>query len=67
MMSMHVSGALLALALVAADRAVTLAPDNVVYRNNRVVLLIQLGRQDEAAQEWEKVLALDPSMKAREK
>lgn len=55
------------LALVAVDRAIALAPENVVYRNNRVVLLIQLERHDEARLEWEKVLDLDPSMKAREK
>ena len=46
----------------AADQAVALAPDNVVYRNNRVVLLTRLGRDDEARAEWEKVLALDPSL-----
>ena len=46
----------------AADQAVALAPENVVYRNNRVVLLTRLGRDDEAREEWEKVLALDPSL-----
>ncbi len=49
--------------LAAADRAVALAPENAVYRNNRVVLLLKLGRRDEAAAEWERVLELDPSLK----
>lgn len=48
--------------LAAADRAVALAPDNPVFRNNRVVLLLKLGRQDEAAAEWRRVVALDPSL-----
>ncbi len=49
-------------ALRAADRAVALAPDNVVYRNNRVVLLTRLGRDQEARREWKRVLELDPSL-----
>jgi len=47
--------------LLAVDHAIALAPDNVVYRNNRVVLLTRLGRDNDARAEWEKVLALDPS------
>ncbi len=49
-------------ALAAADRALALAPENVVYRNNRVVLLLRLGREAEAHDEWQKVLELDPSL-----
>lgn len=45
----------------AVDQAIKLAPDDVVYRNNRVVLLTRLGRDGAARAEWEKVLALDPS------
>jgi len=55
------------LALAAVDRAITLAPDNVVYRNNRVVLLTRLGRHEEAAREWQRVLALDPTLKESER
>lgn len=50
-------------ALTAAGRAVSLAPDNAVYRNNRVVLLTRLGRHEEAAREWAKARALDPTLK----
>lgn len=50
----------------AADRAVALAPDEVVYRNNRVVLLTKLGRHEEAAREWQEVLKRDPSLENRE-
>jgi tetratricopeptide (TPR) repeat protein len=53
------------LALTALDRAINLDDDNVVYRNNRVVLLTRLGRHDEAAEEWDRVLTLDPSLKER--
>lgn len=53
-------------ALAAVNRAVLLDPENVVYRNNRVVLLTRLEMHDEAAREWEKVLALDPSLKERQ-
>lgn len=49
-------------ALRAADRAIELEPDNVVYRNNRVVALTRLGREDEARSEWKRVLELDPSL-----
>jgi tetratricopeptide (TPR) repeat protein len=48
--------------LLAVNRAVALAPENVVFRNNRVVLLQRLGQDDKAALEWEKVLELDPSL-----
>jgi len=47
--------------LTAVDQAIALAPENVVYRNNRVVLLTRLGRDTEARAEWERVLALDPT------
>ncbi|MEN8007264.1 MAG: tetratricopeptide repeat protein [Candidatus Krumholzibacteriota bacterium] len=52
--------------LEAVDRAIGLEPENVVYRNNRVVLLLKLGREDEAAGEWEDVLRLDPSLEKKE-
>ena len=48
--------------LQAADKAISLDGGNVVYRNNRVVLLLKLDRQDEAAREWKEVLRLDPSL-----
>lgn len=51
-----------AAALRAADRAIELEPGNVVYRNNRVVALSRLGREDEARREWKRVLELDPSL-----
>jgi len=52
--------------LEAADRAISLADRNVVYRNNRVVLLLKLGRKQEAAREWDEVLRLDPSLETKE-
>jgi tetratricopeptide (TPR) repeat protein len=52
--------------LEAADRAIKLDGGNVVYRNNRVVLLLKLGRPEEAAREWEEVLLLDPSLEKKE-
>jgi tetratricopeptide (TPR) repeat protein len=48
--------------LEAADRAISIEGANVVYRNNRVVLLLKLDRSQEAAREWEEVLRLDPSL-----
>ena len=50
----------------AADRAVSLAPEVVVFRNNRVVLLTKLGRHEEARREWEKVLEMDPTLANQE-
>jgi len=44
----------------AIDHALTLAPNNVIYLNNRVVLLLRLGRQQEAKSAWAEVLRLDP-------
>lgn len=52
--------------LQAADKAISLDGENVVYRNNRVVLLLKLDRQDEAALEWKEVLRLDPSLEKKE-
>ena len=52
--------------LEAADKAISLDPENVVYRNNRVVLLLKLGRRQEADREWEEVLRLDPSLANKE-
>lgn len=52
--------------LEAADRAVAIDGDNVVYRNNRVVLLLKLGRQQAADREWEEVLRLDPTLAQEE-
>jgi tetratricopeptide (TPR) repeat protein len=48
--------------LIAVERAIELEPASVVYRNNRVVLLTRLGRHDEAAREWERVVDLDPGL-----
>jgi tetratricopeptide (TPR) repeat protein len=52
--------------LEAADRAISIDGGNVVYRNNRVVLLLKLDRPQEAAREWEEVLRLDPSLAKEE-
>lgn len=52
--------------LEAADLAIALDPDNVVYRNNRAVLLLKLDRTEEADREWEEVLRLDPSLAPKE-
>lgn len=49
-------------ALRASGRAIELEPENVIYRNNRVVALTRLGRDAEARSEWERVLELDPSL-----
>jgi len=51
--------------LAAADQAVFLDDQNAVYRNNRVVLLLKLGRDEEASREWEEALRLDPSLKEK--
>ncbi len=48
--------------LSAADRAVELEPDNVVFRNNRVALLQKMGKFDQADREWKIVLELDPTL-----
>ncbi|MBU8871505.1 MAG: tetratricopeptide repeat protein [Gemmatimonadales bacterium] len=53
-------------ALEAIDRAVYLAPDEVVYLNNRVVLLTKLGRYEEATTEWNKVLEMEPGLADQE-
>jgi hypothetical protein len=53
-------------ALVAVEKAIGLAPKNVVFRNNRVVLLQRLNRNEEALREWETVLTLDPSLKGNQ-
>ncbi len=55
------NGGINAQALVAVDRAIGLAPKNVAFRNNRVVLLQRLHRYDEADREWKTVLTLDPA------
>ncbi|MCP4292904.1 MAG: tetratricopeptide repeat protein [bacterium] len=49
--------------LAAINQAIKFAPENVVYRNNKVVLLHRLGRHQEADQEWEIVVQLDPARK----
>ena len=54
-------------ALSALNRAIILDPDNVIYHNNRVVLLTRLGSHEEAAREWQKVLTLDPTLEGSEK
>jgi Flp pilus assembly protein TadD len=51
-----------AASLLAIEQAVTLAPENVVHLNNKVVILIRLGRDAEARSVWAKVQALDPSL-----
>ncbi len=53
-------------ALIAVNRAISLASENVVFLNNRVVLLQKLGRNDEADREWEKLLLLEPSLKGNQ-
>jgi len=52
-------------ALAAVDRAVALSPQNVVFLNNRVVLLQKLGRQEDARRAWDEVLILDPSLERK--
>lgn len=44
-------------ALIAAEQAIALDPENVVYHNNKVVLLTRLGRDAEARREWERLQA----------
>ena len=48
--------------LAAFDRAIALDPLNAVFRNNRVVLLTRLGREEEARREWDRVLELAPGL-----
>ena len=50
-------------ALAATTRAVELDPDNVAYRNNRLVVLQHLGHHAEASREWDEILRLDPQRK----
>lgn len=50
-------------ALAAVDKAIALSPTEVVYLNNRVVLLQKLGRHEEANREWEKIVLIHPSLK----
>lgn len=50
----------------AVDHALSLAPAELVYMNNRVVLLTKLGRDDEAKEAWQRVLAIDPSLTSQE-
>jgi len=52
--------------LIAARQAVALDKKSAVFRNNLVVILLALGRDEEAAREWENVLALDPSLRKKE-
>ena len=49
-------------ALTLVDRAIALSPRNAALRNNRVAVLLRLGRQNEADAEWAVVLDLDPSL-----
>ncbi len=53
-------------ALQALDLALAVAPGNVVYLRNKVAILQELGREDEAARLWNKVLSLDPGQKPHE-
>lgn len=48
--------------LLLVDRAIALAPQSAVHRNNRVALLLRLGMDEEADREWAVVLELDPSL-----
>ena len=52
-------------ALAAIDRAISLDPESALLRNNRVVLLQELGRLEEARTEWRRAVALDPSLEKR--
>lgn len=49
--------------LAAVDQAVALEPREIVYRNNRVVLLQRLGREAAARQEWQRVQDLESGQK----
>ncbi len=53
-------------ALEAADRSVALEPGNAIYRNNRVAILLALGRESDAREEWARVLELDPGLAGKE-
>ena len=50
-------------ALTATTHAVRLEPGNVVFRNNRLVVLQHLGHDEEASREWDEILRLDPQRK----
>jgi len=52
-------------ALAAIDRAIARDPDSALLRNNRVVLLQNLGRMEEARAEWRRAVALDPSLERK--
>jgi Flp pilus assembly protein TadD len=54
-------------ALTALNRAIALEPENIVFLNNRVVLLTRLGLHEEAAAQWRKVIELDPTIEERNK
>ncbi len=53
-------------ALLAVDKAISLSGENIVYLNNRVVILQKMQRFEEADQQWEKLLLLDPSLKGKQ-
>ncbi len=56
------SAEMFAAGLEAVEQAISLDSQNVVYLNNKVVLLTKLGRDAEARAAWEKVIILDPSL-----
>ena len=49
-------------ALFLVERAIALAPQSAALRNNRVAMLLKLGRREDADVEWGIVLQLDPSL-----
>jgi len=51
--------------MAAVEKALSLDPENIVYLNNRVVLLQKLGLQEDAVREWEKIQAMDSSREGK--
>ncbi len=51
-------------ALRGLKQALTIAPENVIYHRNLAAVLLSLGRESEARQEWDEVLHLDPEQKS---
>ncbi len=53
-------GGMLSSALQAAEKAVALAPDDLDLANVEAVILLELGRKEEAKRIWRRILQIDP-------